>query len=94
MTSFTYDGNGNNTVIEDPMLHFTTMSYTSNGRVQTVTNANDFTTTLQYDSQDRLTTIPSTPDNTTEKFAYNSPGQVHQGHRRAGATPRPSASTP
>ena len=75
VTSFTYDGDGNNTVIEDPLLALSTMTYTANGRPQTSTDANHHTTTYQYDAQDRVTTVIAA-DGTTEKLAYNSQGNV------------------
>ena len=82
-TSYTYDGHGNNTVIQDPLNDLTTMTYTTTGQVQTSTDANNHTTTYQYDSQDRLTTV-SVPRRDHGPIRLQQPGRRDQVHRRAG----------
>ena len=54
VTSFTYDGDGNNTVIEDPVLWLHHDHLHVAGRFQPLTDANNHTTTYLYDNQDRL----------------------------------------
>ena len=73
---YTYNGNGDLTVVQDPLHNLTTMTYTANGRVQTVTDANNHTTTYQYDSQDRLTTVGESPTARPKSLRYNSQGNV------------------
>ena len=70
---YTYDGDGDNTVVRDPLNNLTTMTYTADGMVATVKDADSHTTSYAYDSQDRVTTVTN-PDSTTDLVAYDAKG--------------------
>jgi len=76
-TTYSYDSNGDLTVIHDALGDLTTMTYTTTGQVSTYKDANGNVTSYQYDSDDRRTTI-TFANSTTNTFTYDNQGDVTQ----------------
>jgi len=71
--TYTYDGNGNLTAVQDALNNLTTMTYTPTGKVATVQDARGNTTSYAYDGQDRRTTVTH-PDLSTNVTGYDAAG--------------------
>ena len=68
---YTYDSDGNLTVIKDPLTNLTTMTYTANGRLQSTTDANNTQRRIHTTARTGSTTVinPDTRPSSTPTTA-------------------------
>ena len=76
-TSYTYDPNGNNLTITDPLLYETVRTFDALNRLSTSTDANHGVTQFGYDAHDRILTAED-PDSNTTSYVYDGFGNPIQ----------------
>ena len=76
-TTFSYDSQGNNTVIQDASGNSTTQVYDALNRLIAVTDPLTHTTTTTFDSQDNRTSVKD-PRSLITSYVYDGFGQVIQ----------------
>lgn len=76
-TSYSYDPNGNNLDITDPLLNETIRTFDALNRLSTSTDANHGVTQFTYDAHDRILTAED-PDSNTTSYVYDGFGNPIQ----------------
>jgi len=76
-TSYSYDPNGNNLTITDPLLNETIRTFDALNRLSTSTDANHGVAQFTYDAHDRILTAED-PDSNTTSYVYDGFGNPIQ----------------